>query len=69
MVRKAADRLSSAGPHLVIRFQVVGHRAEMVDAIAQGDESIARLAIETHLQESTLILVSAMEETVQQSPA
>jgi DNA-binding GntR family transcriptional regulator len=54
--------LISAGPHLVMPLQTVGHHTEMVDAIARGDGVAARLAIETYLEESASVLVSAMEE-------
>lgn len=54
--------LISAGPHLVMPLQTVAHHAEMVDAIARGDGPAARLAIETYLEESALVLVSAMEK-------
>ncbi len=43
-------------------LQTVAHHAEMVDAIARGDGPTARLAIETYLEESALVLVSAMEK-------
>ena len=39
----------------------VAHHADIVDAIARGDGPAARLAIETYLQQSALVLVSAME--------
>jgi DNA-binding GntR family transcriptional regulator len=54
--------LISAGPHLVMPLQTVGHHAEMVDAVARGDGPAARLAIEAYLEESALVLVSAMEK-------
>lgn len=54
--------LISAGPHLVMPLQTVAHHTEMVDAIARGDGPAARLAIETYLEESASVLVSAMEE-------
>jgi DNA-binding GntR family transcriptional regulator len=54
--------LISAGPHLVMPLQTVDHHAEMVDAIARGDGPAARLAIEAYLEESALVLVSAMEK-------
>jgi DNA-binding GntR family transcriptional regulator len=58
--------LISAGPHLVMPLQTVGHHTEMVDAIAQGDGPAARLALETHLEESALVLASAMEKMEKQ---
>lgn len=54
--------LISAGPHLVMPLQTVSHHSEMVDAIAQGDGPAARLALETYLEESASVLVSAMEK-------
>jgi DNA-binding GntR family transcriptional regulator len=54
--------LISAGPHLVMPLQTVNHHTAMVDAIAQGDGPAARLALETYLEESALVLVTAMEK-------
>lgn len=54
--------LISAGPHLVMPLQTISHHTEMVNAIAQGDGLAARLALESYLEESALILVSAMEK-------
>ncbi|GAC1303363.1 MAG: GntR family transcriptional regulator [Ktedonobacteraceae bacterium] len=54
--------LISAGPYLVMPLQTISHHTEMVNAIAQGDGPAARLALETYLEESALILVSAMEK-------
>ena len=54
--------LISASPCLVMPLQTVGHHTEMVDAIARGDGPAARLALETYLEESALVLVSAMEK-------
>lgn len=55
--------LISAGPRLVMPLQTVDHHTQMVDAIAQGDGLAARLALETYLAESAVILASAMEKT------
>jgi DNA-binding GntR family transcriptional regulator len=44
--------LISAGPHLVMPLQTVSHHAGLA----------ARLAIETYLEESALVIVSAMEK-------
>jgi DNA-binding FadR family transcriptional regulator len=44
-------------------LQTVDHHTQMVDAIAQGDGLAARLALETYLAESAVILASAMEKT------
>jgi DNA-binding GntR family transcriptional regulator len=54
--------LISAGPHLVMPLQTVNHHARMVDAIERGDELAARLALESYLEESARILVTAMEK-------
>jgi len=58
--------LISAGPHLVMPLQTVSHHTEMVDAIAQGDGPAARLVLETYLEESASVLVSAMEKMEKQ---
>jgi len=54
--------LISAGPRLVTPLQTIDHHADMVDAIARGDGPAARLTIETYLEESAQVLVSAMEK-------
>ena len=54
--------LISAGPRLVMPLQTVDHHTQMVNAIAQGDGLAARLALETYLDESAIILASAMEK-------
>ena len=54
--------LISAGPHLVMPLQTVGHHADVVGAIERGDGPAARLAIEANLKESAQVLVSAMEK-------
>ena len=61
--------LISAGPQLVMPLQTVSHHTKMVDAIAQGDGPAARLALETHLEESALVLASAMEKMEKQVTA
>jgi DNA-binding GntR family transcriptional regulator len=58
--------LISAGPQFVMPLQTVSHHTEMVDAIAQGDGPAARLVLETYLEESALVLVSAMEKMEKQ---
>ena len=57
--------LISAGPQLVMPLQTVSHHTDMVDAIAQGDGPAARLALESYLEESASVLVSAMEKMEQ----
>ena len=61
--------LISAGPQPVMPLQTVNHHGEMVDAIARGDGPAARLAIESYLEESAVILVSAMQEANKQETA
>jgi DNA-binding FadR family transcriptional regulator len=45
-------------------LHTVSHHTDIVDAIAQGDGPAARLVLETYLEESASVLVSAMEKQV-----